>query len=68
MNAIRLLDVVNLPDEHLLRGQVGTVAEELDPDIYEVEFSDAASGHIYAMLPLSGNQLLPLHYAPTGAA
>jgi hypothetical protein len=42
MSAMRLLDVValtaDLPDEHLVRGQVGTVVELLGPAIYEVEF------------------------------
>ena len=71
METIRLLDVValvvDLPDKHLYRGQVGTVVEELGPDVYEVEFSDAANGQTYAMLPLTGNQLLPLRYAPLQA-
>ncbi len=68
MQIIRTLDVValvvDLPDKHLYRGQVGTVVEELGPDVYEVEFSDASNGQTYAMLPLSANQLLPLRYAP----
>ena len=41
---IRLLDVVavteDLPGKGLARGQVGTVIEELAPDVYEVEFCD----------------------------
>ena len=39
---MKLLDVVALlepiPEQHLLRGQVGTVVEELDPGYVEVEF------------------------------
>jgi hypothetical protein len=72
METIRLLDVValivDLPDKHLYRGQVGTVVEELGADVYEVEFSDAISGRPYAIAPLRSDQLLPLRYAPTQAA
>lgn len=41
---IQLLDVValkeDLPDHHLMAGQVGTLVEQLAPDVYEVDFSD----------------------------
>ena len=71
MNPIHLLDVVALtadvPDEGLIRGQVGTVVEVLGPDTYEIEFSDDA-GRTYAQLPLRGDQLLVLHYEPQPAA
>jgi Domain of unknown function (DUF4926) len=64
---IKLLDVVALtidvPEKGLVRGQVGTVVEELAPDVYEVEFSDS-SGKPYAMLPLKTEQLLALRYTP----
>ena len=68
MNAqIRLLDVValteDIPDRGLLRGQVGTVVELLDPGAFEVEFVDN-DGRTYAMLPLKSSQLLVLHYQP----
>jgi hypothetical protein len=69
---IKLLDVValtvDIPEEGLMRGQVGTVVEELAPGVYEVEFSDTSSGATYAMLPLKAQQLLPLRYAPVKAA
>jgi len=64
---IQKLDVValthDLPNERLVRGQVGTVVELLSPGVYEVEFSDDA-GKTYAMLPLVTDQLLVLHTAP----
>ena len=67
MAQIRLLDVValtgDLPDNGLVRGQIGTVVEILGSDVYEVEFSDA-SGRTYDQLPLSGDHLLVLHYEP----
>jgi Domain of unknown function (DUF4926) len=64
---IKLLDVValtaNIPEKGLVRGQVGTVVEELAPGVYEVEFSDN-SGRPYAMLALKEEQLLTLRYTP----
>ncbi len=64
---IQLLDVVaiarDLPEHGLVRGQVGTVVEILDQDIYEVEFSDN-DGRTYAQLALRGDQLIVLHYQP----
>lgn len=64
-SSIRLLDVValagDMPEHGLLRGQVGTVVEELDTDIFLVEFSDD-QGKTYAMLPLKRQQLIVLHF------
>lgn len=64
---IKLLDVValveDLPRRGLRRGQVGTVVELLDSNVYEVEFSDD-DGRAYALVPLLGEQLLVLHYEP----
>jgi Domain of unknown function (DUF4926) len=70
-DTIRLLDVVALtadvPDKGLVRGQVGTVVENLAPGVFEVEFSDD-EGRTYAQLALKENQLLVLHYQPQQAA
>ena len=67
LNQLQLLDVVALktplPDHHLLEGQVGTIAELLAPDVYEVDFSDD-DGQTYAILPLHASQLLKLSYKP----
>lgn len=64
-SAVRLLDVVALtvdrPTHGLRRGQVGTVVELLDELTYEVEFSDD-EGRTYAMLPLTGEELMVLRY------
>ncbi len=66
----RLLDVVallaDLPEQRLVRGQVGTVVELLD-GAYEVEFCDD-EGRTYAELALEPNQLLVLHHKPERAA
>ena len=71
MNTIELLDVValvqDLPERDLQRGQVGTVVEELAPDVFEVEFSDN-NGRTYATLALKTSQLMLLHYAPLDQA
>ncbi len=62
---IHLLDVVALtvalPERGLRQGQVGTVVEELAPNVYEVEFSDN-QGRPYASLALQAEHLLVLHY------
>jgi hypothetical protein len=66
-NGIQLLDVValteDLPERGLSRGQVGTVVENLAPDIFEVEFCDN-EGRTYASLTLRADQLMLLHYRP----
>ncbi len=64
-NSIELLDVValikDLTQHKLCRGQVGTVVEILDKNVFEVEFSDD-EGQTYAMLALRADQLMVLHY------
>ncbi|MGB7338339.1 MAG: DUF4926 domain-containing protein [Phototrophicaceae bacterium] len=63
---MKLYDVVaitiDLPNEHLKRGQVGTIIDQWDDDIYEVEFSDARTGITYAMLALKSEQLMVLYH------
>lgn len=69
---MRVLDVVatkvDVPNEGLVAGQVGTIVEELAGDAYEVEFVDS-NGKTYALTPLRADQLLVLHYesASTGS-
>ena len=64
---IKLLDVVALLDDRpelgLFRGQVGTVVEVYEPDVFEIEFSDT-SGRTYALETLRVNQLMLLHHQP----
>jgi hypothetical protein len=59
--------VEDLPDEGLVRGQVGTVVENWAPDVYEVEFSDG-DGRAYAMVELKTEQLMRLHHEPVHQA
>ena len=64
---MKLLDVValieDLPQLGLYRGQVGTIVEEYEPSIFEVEFSDV-TGRAYAIETLTANQLMLLHHQP----
>jgi hypothetical protein len=68
---IRLLDVValltDLPDRALVQGQVGTVVEELDDGVFEVEFCDD-QGKTYAQCALKAAQLMVLYYQPQKVA
>jgi uncharacterized protein DUF4926 len=65
-----LLDVVallaDLPAQQLVRGQVGTVTEQLDDKTVLVEFSDD-QGRAYAVTPCPRSELLTLHYVPEAA-
>lgn len=65
---IKLLDVValtvDLPEDNLWRGQVGTVVEVLkDGTAFEVEFNDR-DGRTYESLGLRADQILVLRYEP----
>lgn len=67
---IKLLEVValveNLPEYGLAIGQVGTVVEILDDDVFEVEFCDN-DGKAYECLALRAEQLMVLRYSPVAA-
>ena len=55
--------LVDLPEHNLRRGQVGTLVEEWEPGVLEVEFSDG-DGITYAMVALRADQLIPLYRQP----
>ena len=61
---LKLLDVVALledvPALKLHRGEVGTIVEEFDGGVVEVEFADKR-GIAYAFADLPKNKLLALH-------
>jgi hypothetical protein len=57
----------DLPEEELVRDQVGTIIENWAPGVDEVEFSDD-SGRAYAMVALKAEQLMRLHHEPTHQA
>ena len=62
---IHELDVVallaDLPEQQLLRGQVGTVVMVHSPDVVEVEFVDD-QGKTLALAPIPVLKLLRLRY------
>ena len=62
---IKILDVIallrDLPGTGLKMGQVGTVVEIFDNEMFEVEFVDKL-GRTTAMLPIHKNDLLLLQY------
>jgi hypothetical protein len=64
---MQLLDVVallqDLPELGLIRGQVGTIFEMYEPDVFEVEFIDS-NGHTYALETLSVAVLMILYHQP----
>ena len=68
---MKLLDVVaireNLPERHLVVGQVGTVVDSLDEENVLVEFADL-DGVAYAIEPLPLGVLMPLRHEPAIAA
>ena len=67
MAQIDILAVVallqDLPEHGFVRGQVGTVVEDLAPDVYEVEFCDD-DGRTYAMASLKADQIMRLYHEP----
>ena len=67
MPEIEMLSVVallqDLPEQGLVRGQVGAVVEDLAPGVYEVEFCDD-DGRSYAMASLKAEQIMRLHHEP----
>lgn len=71
MTGIEILSVValleDLPEEGLVRGQVGTVVESWAPGVYEVEFC-GDDGRAYAMVALKAEQVMRLHHEPVNQA
>ena len=66
---MKLLDVValleDLPELELYRGQVGTIVEEYEPGVFEVEFSNT-EGRAYALETLQQKQLMVLYHYQIG--
>ncbi len=68
-SSVKLLDVValtiDLPQDNLWRGQVGTVVEILaNGQAFEVEFSDR-NGRTYESLGLTSEEFMILRFEPT---
>ena len=64
---MELLDVValikNLPEQNLYKGQVGTIIEVYEPDVFDVEFVDL-QGKTYAVETINASQVMQLYYQP----
>ena len=62
---MKLLDTValieDMPSLNLYRGQVGTIVEEYESDVFEVEFSDL-QGRTYALETLKASQPMLLRH------
>ncbi len=70
MEKIKILDVVALmvamPEKGLKKGQVGTVVEEWEKGVFEVEFSNK-KGQPIAFLAANEKDLLLLHFESIAA-
>ena len=68
---MKLLDVValteDIPEKRLLRGQVGTIVEQLTPEVFEIEFADV-NGRTYALIALQKTRLMVLRHQPADRA
>ena len=60
LDAVALLEDIQVEGVVLQRGEVGAVVEVLTPGVYEVEFCDD-QGRAYAFASLHAEQLLVLH-------
>ena len=71
MDDFKLLDVVALTEdmdsEGLRRGEVGTIVEQWEGGVFEVEFS-GDSGKAYAFVALRPEQMMKLHFRKDEAA
>lgn len=70
METLELLDVVvlteALPALKLRKGELGTIVECLDKDVFLVEFADS-KGITYSMPVLSASALMKVYYEPVAA-
>ncbi|HVP83713.1 MAG TPA: DUF4926 domain-containing protein [Rhizomicrobium sp.] len=64
LNPVALL--ADRPMDKLVRGQVGTVVENLGGKTVLVEFSDD-KGQAYAVVPCEMDDLIVLHHVPQAA-
>lgn len=62
---VALID--DLPSAGLVKGHVGTIVEQLEPDVFLIEFADL-NGTTYAVTPVAADQLIKLRHEPTLAA
>jgi hypothetical protein len=72
IDEVKILDVVALieplPDKGLRRGEVGTVVDQWKDGVFEVEFSDDATGEAYAFAAVPAEKLMKLYFRKDEAA
>jgi len=65
MTSFKTLDVVallnDIPEKKLSKGQVGTIVEQLDDNVFEVEFSNK-HGETLTLELCKGSDLMLLHF------
>ena len=70
MDKLKISDVVVLTEPLLLlnlrKGELGTIVEVLDKDVFLVEFADT-KGVTYAMPSLKADSLMKVYYEPVAA-
>ena len=70
METLELLDVVvlteALPALKLRKGELGTIVECLDKNVFLVEFADS-KGVTYSMTVLNASELMKVYYEPVAA-
>jgi len=59
--------VQDIPEHGLVRGQVGTIVEIWQEDVFEVEFADL-DGRAYAFAAVPEQALMPLSFQPVKQA
>jgi hypothetical protein len=69
MDHFKTFDVVallhDLPDRNMIKGQVGTIVEKLDDNVFEVEFC-GKNGETIALETLKAGDLFLLRFELTG--
>jgi Domain of unknown function (DUF4926) len=67
MDILELFDVVVLTEaissHNLRKGELGTIVEILDEEVFLVEFADT-KGVTYAIVPLKSSSLMKVYYEP----
>ena len=70
METFEILDVVvlteALPALKLRKGELGTIVECLDKDVFLVEFADS-KGVTYSMPVINASSLMKVYYEPVAA-
>ncbi len=67
MDILELFDVVVLteaiPSYNLRKGELGTIVEILDEEVFLIEFADT-KGVTYAIVPIKSASLMKVYYEP----